>query len=139
MRRRVPPRFIPIKPSSHPLITCPWPSAIVMGCAPRSQELSNFLPVLWSQPVYCTVILLPVFTAWPQPTCTSVYLSPSGNVTGVPARAGGLAGPADGVGVLCNPARQEASCTAVAVACTLATLVAVAFALASWAAARSEA
>ena len=60
-------------------------------------------------------------------------------MTGVSDKAGGLAGPAVGVGVVFSAARQEASCSAVAVAWTLANLVAVAFALASCVAARSAA
>ena len=45
MSLRLPPTFIPLTPSSHPLITSPAPSLNENG-SPRSTDESNFFPSL---------------------------------------------------------------------------------------------
>src|SRR6266536_39111 len=79
---RLPPTFMPTTPSSQPLMTWPPPSAKENG-RPLSLELSNFLPSL-SQPVWWTTAVLPVTASAPVPSVSSVYLSPSANVTSLP-------------------------------------------------------
>src|SRR5579872_4338605 len=96
MRRRMPPAFMPTMPSSQPGITCPWPNVTWKGWL-RSYELSNFLPLLASQPVYWTVTALLEVAGAPVPTLISMHCRPSELVAGVPVICGGLVGPTVGV------------------------------------------
>src|ERR1051326_7072046 len=135
-RRRVPPGFMPTTPSSQPGITWCWPSATEKCCPLRSYELSNFLHVLASQPVYSTDTVLFCLAAVPLPVSISIYLSPPCKVTTLPVMRGAVAGPAVGVAALAYilfvgvPAGEtkQSVVIVVAVAASAAMLVAVALA-----------
>src|SRR5215471_1890691 len=107
---RRPPTFIPGIPSFQPAITgvqlpdC-WAveTRIAQSGWPRpgSRLESNLLPLLASQPVYCTLTVAPLGAVAPSPTFRSTIWSPSGNLIGVlPAPSLKSSAPAAGVGVV---------------------------------------
>src|SRR5436309_3058843 len=70
---RLPPTFIPVTPSSQPLIT--WCAPIRNWNAGPPTELSNFFPLV-SHPVYWTFTVFPRSAAFPVPTLMSQYCRP---------------------------------------------------------------
>src|SRR5713101_9914253 len=80
---RFPPTFIPLTPSSHPLMTRPAPRGKENGW-PRSTELSNLFPFS-SQPVECTVTVCPAPAVAPAPIVRSTYCNPDDVVTSFPS------------------------------------------------------
>src|SRR5487761_1473810 len=108
--RRLPPTCMLSRPSSQPWMTLGGvaPMTKLKGVRPADRELSNRVPSP-SQPVYCTVRLLPFRGCAPVPTVMSPYCSPSAVVV----RATGLVklsevAPGDAVGQLAAAAAAEA-------------------------------
>src|SRR2546423_7943974 len=80
MSLRLPPTFMPWRPSSQPGMTCDWPSWKVKEVRPGFRLESNCLQLV-SQPEYWTSAFSPDLAASPVPTFSSTIFKPSGYVT----------------------------------------------------------